>query len=121
MAKKPAEQSAEKPAITDPTADQIADVKVPAPAPVHREHGAQVHLTGTARAAARGGLHGDIASNVLARDAAVAAGEAADGLTTDGSTPDGREQPDVIDGADQATLGEPGKGAGDPARAGKLG
>lgn len=118
MAKKPA---AEKPEITDATAPVIADVEVPVPRKVKPEHGAQNHLTGVARAAARGGLHGSIASNTLARDAAAAKGEAADGSTPDGSTIDGREQPDVIDGADQATFSEPGKGAGDPKRADKVG
>ena len=36
--------------------------------------GAQVVLTGDAQAAARGGTHGDIVSNTVARDEAIAAG-----------------------------------------------
>jgi hypothetical protein len=36
--------------------------------------GAQVVLTGDAQAAARGGTHGDIVANTVARDAAIAGG-----------------------------------------------
>ena len=90
------------------------EIAIPTPGSLKPEHGAQNHLTGEARAAARGGLHGDILSNTIARDAAVSRGEAADGLTVDGSTPDGRAQPDVADGADQATFGAPGTGEGLP-------
>lgn len=82
--------------------------------PVKPEHGAQVVLSGRARAAARGGLHGDITSNTIARDAEVAAGNAADGTTVDGSTPDGRLPPDVATGADQPEYGPPGEGEGKP-------
>lgn len=91
-----------------------AEVKHTFSDPVKPERGAQNHLTGAARAAARGGLHGDITSNTIARDAAVARGEAADGSTPDGSTPDGRMQPDVVDGADQAQFSEPAKGTPAP-------
>lgn len=93
------QHEAEDKAATDPT-PPLSD-------PIKREHGSQVHLTGAARAAARGGLHGDIISNTIARDAAVGAGEAGDGMSVDGSTPDGHQPPDVVDGADQAKLGEP--------------
>lgn len=89
-----------------------SEVAVPTPEPVKNEHGAQVVLTGQARAAARGGLHGTIEANTAARDAAVGQGKAADGMTPDGSTPDGRLPPDVADGADQAEYSEPGKGEG---------
>jgi hypothetical protein len=82
--------------------------------PVKPEHGAQVVLEGRARAAARGGLHGDIVSNTIARDAEVAAGRAADGLTPDGSTPDGRLPADVATGAEQPRFGPPGEGEGKP-------
>lgn len=78
------------------------------------EHGGQVHLTGRARAAARGGLHGDIMSNTMARDAEVGANRAGDGMTPDGSTPDGSLPPDVVDGADQAVYGPSGQGEGKP-------
>lgn len=78
------------------------------------EHGAQVVLTGAARAAARGGLHGSIEENTMARDAAVGRGEAADGTTPDGSTPDGRLPPDVATGADQHRYGPAGQGEGKP-------
>lgn len=80
----------------------------------HAEHGAQVVLSGDARAAARGALAGDIVGNTIARDAAVGRGEAADGTTPDGSTPDGRLPPDVKDGADQPAYGAPGQGEGKP-------
>lgn len=83
-------------------------------APVKNEHGAQNVLTGRARAAARGGLHGDIVSNTIARNAEVGAGNAGDGTTPDGSTPDGRLPPDVATGADQAEFGPPGEGEGKP-------
>lgn len=113
-------------------ADKKADKVDPAPAPdvvetanetvvspaltpsVKNEHGAQVHLTGRARSAARGGLHGDILSNTLARDAEVGMNNAADGMTPDGSTPDGSLPPDVADGADQAVYGPAGQGEGKP-------
>jgi hypothetical protein len=82
--------------------------------PIKPEHGAQVVLEGRARAAARGGLHGDITSNTIARDAEVAAGRAADGTTPDASTPDGRLPPDVATGADQPDYGPAGEGEGKP-------
>lgn len=60
--------------------------------------GAQVVLTGDAQAAARGGSHGDILANTVARDAAIAAGhiepataEAAADATT-GAIPDELDQ-----------------------------
>jgi len=94
----------------DPTANPDGS---PTPHGTFRqEHGAQVHLTGLARAAARGGVYGDVVANTMARDAEVAAGRAADGSTPDGSTPDGRLPPDVLGGADVAVYGEPGAGEG---------
>lgn len=89
-----------------------SEVIIPTPGSIKSEHGAQNHLTGHARAAARGALHGDVVSNTIARDAAISRGEAADGFTVDGSTQDGRAQPDVADGSDQATFGAPGTGEG---------
>lgn len=86
------------------TADDSQAV-VPLSEPTKPEHGAQNHLTGDARAAARGALHGDIVSNTIARDAAVSRGEAGDGMTPDGSLPNGSQQPDVKDGTDQAKFG----------------
>ncbi len=97
-----------------PGSEELGGMSPPTSDPAHQEHGAQVHLTGAARAAARGGLHGDITDNTTARDMAIKAGEAADGTTGDGSTPDGRLPPDVVDGADQQQHGDPGKGEGKP-------
>ena len=57
------------------------EVPIPTPGSVKPEHGDQVRLTGEARAAARGALHGDILSNTIARDAAVSRGDALDGQT----------------------------------------
>jgi len=45
--------------------------------------GAQVILTGDAQDAARGGPHGDIVSNTVARDAAIAEGHVAPGTTAE--------------------------------------
>ena len=93
-----------EPVVTVKTADG-SEVTIPTPGPIKNEHGAQNHLTGDARAAARGALHGDIVSNTIARDAAVSRGEAGDGMTPDGSLPNGSQQPDVKDGTDQAKFG----------------
>lgn len=100
--------------MADDKAAQEPGVSIPNPGPIKQEHGAQVVLQGEARAAARGGLHGDILSNTIARDAAVGRGEAADGTTPDGSTPDGRLPADTAQGADQPEFGPPGEGEGKP-------
>ncbi len=105
---------ADKKANDDAVNSARADDKMLPPKNMDRrqEHGAQVHLTGKARAAARGAVHGTITENVHEYNAAVQRGEAADGTTPDGSTPDGRLPPDTLEGADQAVYGEPGQGEG---------
>jgi len=70
--------------------------KVVVSPPVKSEHGAQVVLTGEARAAARGGAAGDMAGNMLVKASHEADGTAADGSTADGTTRTGVPQPDDI-------------------------
>ena len=80
--------------MADKKSDAAENVVVSAP--VKQEHGAQVHLTGEARAAARGGLAGDLMGNTLAKTALEADGAVADGGTPDGTTRTGEPQPDDL-------------------------
>lgn len=63
--------------------------------------GAQVVLTGDAVAAARGGTHGEIADNTMARDAAIAAGHVETGTTAEAAAAatTAKALPDAEDGA----------------------
>ena len=64
--------------------------------PEKQEHGAQVVLTGEARAAARGGLHDTQQANVDAKRKLEVAGEVADGSTRDGTSVTGKRQADDL-------------------------
>jgi hypothetical protein len=64
--------------------------------PEHAEHGAQVVLTGEARAAARGGLHGSQQENVDAKRKLEIEGEVADGHSADGTSVTGKRQADDL-------------------------
>ena len=104
---------AKSPTTPDPAAQETPAEMEVAP-PVKNEHGAQVILQGSARAAARGGASGDMIGNMAVKDQAIGAGTAADGTTVDASTNDGRLPPDTMDGADQPRYSEPGVGEGKP-------
>ena len=64
--------------------------------PEKQEHGAQVVLTGEARAAARGGLHATQKENVDHKRNLEIKGEVADGFSADGSSVTGKRQADDL-------------------------
>jgi hypothetical protein len=64
--------------------------------PEKQEHGAQVVLTGAARAAARGGLADSQPANVDAKRKLEISGEVADGFSADGTSVTGKRQADDL-------------------------
>lgn len=68
------------PKALEPAAPSGAEAQIP-PGLAPPGQGAQVVLTGDAQAAARGGVHGEISANTMARDAAISAGHVAEGTT----------------------------------------
>jgi hypothetical protein len=66
--------------VMEPAAPSGAATEVP-PGMAPPGQGAQVVLTGDAQAAARGGVHGEIAENTMARDQAILAGHVVEGTT----------------------------------------
>lgn len=90
--------------LLEPAAPAGAESQIPAGlAPPGQ--GAQVVLTGDAQAAARGGVHDEIAANTAARDAAIAAGHVVAG-TTAAAAADATVGtiPDEIDEAEAAAI-----------------
>jgi len=82
--------------------------KIVVSTPDKPEHGAQVRLTGEARAAARGALAGSLEDNTKAKRALEARGVVADGYSADGTTVTGERQPDDVQAEEQDTpTGEP--------------
>lgn len=75
-------------------ADENEPVKIEGP--VRDTRGAQVHLTGEAVVAARGGYGDSIETNTIVRDALIADGTVASGLTTDGKTDTGAPAADPV-------------------------
>lgn len=61
-----------------------------------QEHGAQVVLGRKAAAYARGGVHGDMRSNLLGKRALEVSGEEADGHSPDGTSVTGKRQRDDV-------------------------
>jgi hypothetical protein len=57
--------------------------------------GAQVVLTGAAKEAARGGTHGDVTANTMARDQAIADGHVVEGTTAQAASDAMEGQPPV--------------------------
>ena len=64
--------------------------------PEKQEHGAQVVLTGEARAAARGGHAGSMQGNMDVKRKAEIAGKVADGFSADGTSVTGERQADDL-------------------------
>ena len=64
--------------------------------PEKQEHGAQVVLTGEARAAARGGLSDNIQGNLDSKRKLELEGEVADGMSADGTSVTGKRQADDL-------------------------
>ena len=64
--------------------------------PEKQEHGAQVVLTGEARAAARGGHADSMAGNLDAKRKAEVSGDVADGFSADGTSVTGKRQADDL-------------------------
>lgn len=64
--------------------------------PVRDTRGAQVHLTGEAVVAARGGYGTSIEENTIVRDALIADGTVASGLRVDGKTETGKPAADPV-------------------------
>jgi len=79
------------------------DDKITVSSPDKPEHGAQVRLTGEARAAARGALAGSLEDNTAAKRALEARGIVADGYSADGTTVTGERQPDDVNADEQDT------------------
>jgi hypothetical protein len=66
--------------VMEAAAPSGAEAQIP-PGMAPPGQGAQVILTGDAQAAARGGVHGEIAENTMARDQAILAGHVVEGTT----------------------------------------
>ena len=64
--------------------------------PEHQEHGAQVVLTGEARAAARGGHSDSLQANLDAKRKKEIGGDVADGFSADGTSVTGKRQADDL-------------------------